>query len=355
MNNPQNLLDQISITEALTRSRQAMDVCEKCIVPDGFRGHSLDEDRHCTYCATDTLTGTKREVTDAQRAALRASFDERLSECKAKGGLYDVAVGFSGGKDSTYLIWKLQHEYGLRVLGIVIDHSFFPDIVAKNIAETAQRLSLDTHYCHIDHGLMESFFKHKFRLHAENMNTPLFDMVCGECSDLIEGNVMKVAAGLGIPVVMIGLSPEQTNRYFFQVDRGHVQKRWMSDFFDQDSISNGQRRFQWDPKSDAEKNLEVFIPFHVWDYDATKIAEELEQMGLLTQTASDPLKTECKVLHTIRFIDHQNLGFDPRIGPFSDLVRMGQADRLDMMKKFYDFEFDPGILEEVHERLELYR
>lgn len=329
-----------------------MALCQKCMLPGIYKNNYIHSDGICNYCKTNSLTGKKYEASRKEIHESTNELENALRHATSCRRMYDVAVGFSGGKDSAYLCLKLKRDYGLRVLGIVIDHSFFPKVVVKNIAEISKKLDLDIFHYRISPSFMEKFFGKKFATYRQLSNS-VFDVVCGDCSNIIEGSVMKIAAKLEIPVVLLGLSPEQTNRYFFKIPQDHINATWVPAFYEDPIFTDADRSTLWNPKSEAEKQLSVYFPFHVWDYDVEAIIQEFESIGLLTASEAHPISTECKILHTIRYIDRMQLGYDPRIGPFSDLVRMGRASREELQKAFQQSEFDEETLQEVWSRLDL--
>jgi len=322
---------------------------KKCILPSNFKDEGLNDEGECRYCQEMTFTGKKREVDAVEKGHLAKQLDYILKSARRKGKFYDVAVGFSGGKDSVFLCHKLQQEYDLKVLAITIDHGYFPPTVKKNIAEVAQKLELDVLYHRIDQHFMDKFFKHQFETYQASANS-VFDVMCGPCSEILEGNVMRIAAQLEIPVVLIGLSPEQTNRYFFEMPREHVEEKYWNPIFDAAYFNDGDRGNLWNPNS-SPLCPEVYFPFHVWDYNVEEIVSELSHRGLLSTEASDPLKTECKIMQVMRYLDGNRLGYDPRIGPFSDLVRFGKASRQEMIEKFYGRSLNPISIRETSQRL----
>jgi hypothetical protein len=155
-----------------------------------------------------------------------------------------------------------------------------------------------------------------------------------------------------IPVVLVGLSPEQTNRYFFQIPRDHMVKKHWNPVFESDCFSDKDRGNLWSPEV-SPMIPEVYFPFHVWPYNVEEIVSEFSRLGLLNPEASDPLKTECKIMQAMRYLDGSRLGYDPRIGPFSDLVRFGKASRQEMIEKFYGQSLNPEVIQETCQRLDL--
>lgn len=204
-----------------------MKICKKCILPENFKEITFNEEGICCYCQTNTTVAKKVNISDEFRYEKCDEIDKIISENKGKGQ-YDCVVGFSGGKDSTYLLWKLKNEYKLNILVVVIDHGFFPNVTNENIDIVQKKLKIDVLKYSINSGFMERFFKFKF----ENYKTKaIFDDVCADCSNILEGNVIKIAAKMDIPLVFIGLSPEQVNRYVYEIPKKHLLESWKKMYF----------------------------------------------------------------------------------------------------------------------------
>ena len=204
-----------------------MRICKKCILPDNFKNTTFNEEGICNYCQSNITISKKVNISEEFKKEKSAEIERIISEQKGKAQ-YDCVVGFSGGKDSTYLLWKLKNEYNLNILAVVVDHGFFPEVTTKNIDIVQRKLEIDVLKYTINSGFMERFFKYKF----ENYSTKaIFDNVCADCSNILEGNVIKIAAQMNIPLVFIGLSPEQVNRYVYEIPRDHLLESWEMDVF----------------------------------------------------------------------------------------------------------------------------
>jgi hypothetical protein len=156
--------------------------------------------------------------------------------------------------------------------------------------------------------------------------------------------------------VFIGLSPEQVNRYFYEVPHEHLNANWINDeYYDEKYFEQRDKQYLWAAKKESEKNLKVIFPFHVWEYDEETVTNKLDELGLIPKFKSNPLKTRCKILDAMCYVDKSRIGYDGSIAPFSDLIRFGKAPR----QKYYDlffgknFELNMEHVEEVFERLAL--
>ena len=57
-------------------------------------------------------------------------FESLINEYRGKGD-YDCIVPFSGGKDSTYVLYKVVKEHNLKPLVISFDHGFYRGVHLK--------------------------------------------------------------------------------------------------------------------------------------------------------------------------------------------------------------------------------
>lgn len=328
-----------------------MRICKKCILPENFKNISFNDEGVCSYCINHTTVAKSINISNEERTKKCEEIDAIIEKNRGKA-LYDCVVGFSGGKDSTYLLWILKNKYKLNVLAVVIDHGFFPEVTINNIDIVQKKLGIDVMRYNINSGFMERFFRYKF----ENYKTKaIFDDVCADCSNILEGNVIKVAASLNIPLVFIGLSPEQVNRYFYEIPRNHLLEQWsMKEVREDSQFKPMDYKYSWDGR-DSDENLKVILPFHVWEYDEQKIVNLLEKEDILPKKDSNPLMTRCKILDTMCYLDKKRIGYDGFIAPFSDLIRLGKAPREKYYEMFYGdgYKLNMSHVNEVIERLNL--
>lgn len=109
--------------------------CKKCLLPDSYLGIELDENGVCQHCRTFKETnykGTEQLLKDIQPA-----LDRNTSKN------YDCVVKFSGGRDSTYLLWYIVKELHLRPLAIFADDQYIPELAIENMKTTCEILGVE--------------------------------------------------------------------------------------------------------------------------------------------------------------------------------------------------------------------
>lgn len=113
-----------------------MKVCVKCvnnnyIIPD----LEFNEDGVCTICqlydkSIKDMTWAKNVIDD----------EGLLSYTKGNNSRFDVMILYTGGKDSSFLLWYLAKKLGLRVLAATWNMPFMQETALNNIKSAMKRL-----------------------------------------------------------------------------------------------------------------------------------------------------------------------------------------------------------------------
>jgi N-acetyl sugar amidotransferase len=111
--------------------------CTKCGLPETHETISFDESGVCNICRQHEF---KRDRIDwvANKKALDLLIEEHRGRYD-----YDCIVPFSGGKDSTWTLYYLVKEYGLKPLVVRFDHGFMRPNLEENVKRTIRNLGVD--------------------------------------------------------------------------------------------------------------------------------------------------------------------------------------------------------------------
>ena len=104
-----------------------MTICNRCLLDDSILGVKLDANGVCNFCKLHDDLEKKYPVSPDD---LSETFD-RIKK-RGKGHDYDCLVGFSGGIDSTYMLY-LCKLYGVRVLAFHFDNGFDTEQAKHNM------------------------------------------------------------------------------------------------------------------------------------------------------------------------------------------------------------------------------
>ena len=113
-----------------------MKYCSKCVLPETHETIIFDENGVCNVCLNNE---TKNKI----------SWDKKLVEFKdlieqyRNHSEYDCIVPFSGGKDSTFTLYKLVMDFKLKPLVVSFDHGFMRTNLLENNIKTFKKLGVD--------------------------------------------------------------------------------------------------------------------------------------------------------------------------------------------------------------------
>src|SRR6185436_14027142 len=167
-------------------------LCSKCVLTDVIPGIKLDDAGVCSACRAyemqaatyERYFGTEAELEARLRSVVNPSVD------------YDVLLMYSGGKDSTYVLYRLV-DMGLRVLALTFDNGFIPQACFDNIRGVCGDLGVTSEVVSVPRANMNAVFTRDL---IEN------SAVCGGCFRALTARGSEMAVAKRIPVVMTGLS-----------------------------------------------------------------------------------------------------------------------------------------------------
>ncbi len=172
--------------------------CVRCTLPQNWGITKLDKDGVCNYCRYyDTVKDDLRDFERWQKL-----FADHLDVHKGKYA-YDVVVGFSGGKDSSYIIHQLKSHYNCKVLAVTVNFGFMPTPFAiENSRRVAKSLGID----HIVYDATFSEIQNAFKAAIKG------GRLCGLCTALCSAFTRKIAVEKQIPFHILGADRGQLLR-----------------------------------------------------------------------------------------------------------------------------------------------
>lgn len=192
-----------------------MSECSRCLLPAGKFNVTLDADGICNYCRCFE----RHQGTFLDFEALRPRMEERFDRVRGKYE-YDAIVGLSGGKDSTYIAYKLVREHGLKVLGITYDNGFLTDFARRSIQLAVDKLAIPHEFYYPRREIHDVIF----RAGAVKTGDP-----CVGCAIPAYFLATKLGVERRIPFFVHGRSPYQMFRNFYEGSRdAFLPMMWMN-------------------------------------------------------------------------------------------------------------------------------
>ena len=137
---------------------------------------------------------------------LEQAFRDLIAD-RAGRGDYDCLVCFSGGKDSTYLAWRMRNVYHLRVGLVAVDNGFEEDDFLAQARKTAAQLESDLYIYQPPPENCIQYYR--FLITEPALAQVDANPMCFLCGRYFMARTIRLAEALGAPLVFYGASPEQ--------------------------------------------------------------------------------------------------------------------------------------------------
>ena len=171
----------------------------------------------CSQCSHED-----HKVNYKGEAELIKVLDHHKKIARQNGNKYDCLVSISGGKDSTYTLFKLVNKYDMNVLGFTYEHSFSDKQAILNVNNAVKILGVDL-IRNTDDKEQNRYLKHNIleigRQHPESI-ARLSSLLCVGCSDGYVKKADKIAKDNNISLIMQGGSPVEPDMKFFGEKQG---------------------------------------------------------------------------------------------------------------------------------------
>ncbi len=327
-------------------------VSECCAQVVDHRSHVQQDDiRYCRTCGlasnhprseldTQDICAVCREF-EPQREKAREYFrteeDLRhiLDHARDTGsGKYDCLLQFSGGKDSTYALYRLV-EMGMHPLVFSIDNGYISDSAKENIQRVVDDLNLDLEWGHTP--AMNEILVDSLRR---------FSNVCNGCQKTINTMSINLAIKKGIRFIFTGLSRGQS----FET---RVAELFKNNMFDSEEIDGTiiEARKAYHRMDDAvSRNLDMtafdddsvfekiqFVDFYRYvDVELNEMLEYLRRKTPWVRPDDTGRSTNCLINEAGIYVHKKERGFHNYALPYSWDVRLGHKERDSALKELDD-------------------
>jgi N-acetyl sugar amidotransferase len=116
--------------------------CTRCVMDERAPKIRFDADGVCTHCHVHDMLARMFPTGEQGDAFLKKMADRMKRD--GRGRQYDCIVGLSGGRDTTYCLYKCV-QLGLRPLAVHFDNGWDSEIAKNNIQRVCDKLDVDLH------------------------------------------------------------------------------------------------------------------------------------------------------------------------------------------------------------------
>lgn len=186
--------------------------CTRCVMPETSETLAFDGGGVCTVCQQ-----VEFKQTGIDWDAKKAEFATLVEDVRGKHD-YDCIVPFSGGKDSTYTLWYLVKELGLKPLVVRFDHGFMRSTLIENNIRTFRKLGCDVMTFTPNWQVVRKLMFEALRRRAD---------FCWHCHTGIFAYPMRIAVEKQVPLVIWGEpSAEYASFYGYDEDEEVDERRF---------------------------------------------------------------------------------------------------------------------------------
>lgn len=296
----------------------------------------------CPDCIEYNRSGEASEKTEDIGNKIKEMGDvlAQLSQQKVP---YHACVLFSGGKDSTLLVYKLMQDYpDLRLLTLTIDNGQMSPVALANISKIVSRLNLHHIILKPGDGIFDRSFKYAIEQVKGRGCSNVVDMIDG---DLFHDIALHFVAQHNIPMLISGLSREQVediikiNHFEYPQDRLQSKREYSGVLeLKQFSTPEDYLHYWWDPAQYRELPRMIY-PNYLWNYSTAEINEVLEKKCGLSAKETSPVITNNKLIPIMGIIDIRQMGYSSFEPEFAKMVRRGKVNRTYWLNVFQFIEY----------------
>jgi len=174
-------------------------MCTRCVMTSTTPGIVFDESGVCNYCHTYEPMQPQGE----------ARLLEVLDAFRDSGRKYDCLVGISGGRDSMYTLWKLVHDYGMRVLAYSYVLPFVSEQAQENMRRALDILDVDCIFFKLPGNVHRNATIRTLRAWGHHPSSSMIPIVCTHCK-CIWPEYFRIARQHEVPLIFLGANPLET-------------------------------------------------------------------------------------------------------------------------------------------------
>jgi len=269
---------------------------------------------------------------------------------------YDCMVGVSGGRDSTFLMWKLVTDYNMRVLAVHYDNPFNSLQATKNLDNTLKQLNIDCVKTSFKEGYHINETRKALEAWSHKPSHSMLPIICSVCKGWWP-DFFKVAKDNNIGLIMIGSNPLETASFkekSFGGARTYLKLSRMPNTMKkgiEELISNPRYLYKcsWSAvikgflmashsspiAKRLYKNIYVIRLFDYIKWDENEVLTTITE-NLNWKKAPEhesPWRFDCKLDHIKKYLYLKTIGVSELEDLFSKMIREGMISREEALKR----------------------
>lgn len=308
--------------------------CSRCILSEDYPNIEFDDKGVCNYCRKWDVRWKDFDYEKSE-----AKLVEVLERAKSKKRKYDCLVPFSGGRDSSYVLYVIKEKYKLTPLAVTFNNTFISDYAYKNITNLVKRLNVDHVFLSYKPDRLKQYYRCMIRDGGE---------FCSICTAGINYVITVYQRLYKIPLVIMGTSTRVDEQSPFEITSTHplyIKKVLKKNHISSSEFDNFLIKKQYELsalekikiKIQDSDYISINLPDHI-EWDNQQIQKVLDdELGWLTpDTKADHI--DCKFANIKYFLKNKQIpNFIFKQQKFSQLIRDGQLTREDALSMLDEY------------------
>jgi hypothetical protein len=174
-------------------------ICSRCLLTEETPGIHFDERGVCNYCIDYIPMKTEGEE----------NLMRLLDQFRDPSIKYECMICVSGGRDSTYVLWKMVHDYKMRALAVTYQSPFLSKQAQSNVESAVKRLKVDHLYWEYPKNAHFNTTKKHLKIWGKKPSSIMIPFVCAHCKSW-NFQFYKIAREHKIPLIIFGSNPLET-------------------------------------------------------------------------------------------------------------------------------------------------
>ncbi|AKB85443.1 hypothetical protein [Methanococcoides methylutens] len=330
-------------------------ICKRCILDSDIPGIKINEETGlCQFCE-------KYEPLSSEDKIKYLGIMENLLKEKSGEGEYDAIFALSGGKDSSYGLYKLKKEYPfLKILAVQFDNAFISDTAVANAKKMCEIAGCDYFKLTMDEkALCDTFRKAAVSTKAYSKFARYrASDICNTCISIIKQKLIEQAIIRRAPFIVFAFTAGQSPTPIIDLQANFI--KWSRDLFEKQlqNIGVDDKDESFVLKNDIINSIDkenipmILHPMCLWDYNEEKIIETLIDLGWTPPKISDSNSTNC-LLNAFACQNHiDKYNIHPYAFDIAGLVRSGDMTREEGLEKLHK-ELSKPLIEMASKKLDL--
>ena len=326
--------------------------CSNCtILEDRSAGIVIGNDGVCSLCKKDESAYKQKTWEEKKKI-----FEDLINKKRNKHS-YDGLIMMSGGKDSTYLAYKLKREYGLNVIGMSIDNGFEYSESFDNAKKICDKLEIP--YFILQPNLKELREFYQYITIDEKLRRDDYGQICFYCGLYLKREVDRFAQKLDVPLIFSGYNPDQVfdmgDSEIVEADPARIQYQQMIKKATEQKLKDAYDYTMEKKGAEMAKYFElpetdILYYYQHFQYDPLGMMDVIKK-----ELNWEPIKrfkehyiaSGCKLISVLLHVCQKKNKTDYIQKEFASQIRRGSLDKCHVNNLLQTMKFDEDEMNEV--------